>query len=138
MRVREGRGIYANIKKVVGFLLGTNIGEIITVFAAMLLWHKTAAFVHAAFVDQPGNRQYACYCVGYGSGRTDIMEQKPKPKNEGIFAHGLGVRVVLQGFMFGILTLIGFQVGEQVTGNAGWRTDNGFYGACPFPSSAGV
>ena len=39
--VREGRGIYANIKKVVGFLLGTNIGEIITVFAAMLLWHKT-------------------------------------------------------------------------------------------------
>ncbi|MBR6763899.1 MAG: HAD-IC family P-type ATPase, partial [Clostridia bacterium] len=39
--VREGRGIYANIKKVVGFLLGTNIGEVITVFLAMLLWHKT-------------------------------------------------------------------------------------------------
>lgn len=37
----EGRGIYANIRKVVGFLLGTNIGEVITVFAAMLLWHKT-------------------------------------------------------------------------------------------------
>ncbi|MFR9256538.1 MAG: cation transporting ATPase C-terminal domain-containing protein [Merdibacter sp.] len=39
--VREGRGIYANIKKVVGFLLGTNIGEVITVFVAMLLWHKS-------------------------------------------------------------------------------------------------
>ncbi|MBQ7900891.1 MAG: HAD-IC family P-type ATPase, partial [Clostridia bacterium] len=36
--VREGRGIYANIRKVVGFLLGTNIGEVITVFAAMILW----------------------------------------------------------------------------------------------------
>ncbi len=35
--VREGRGIYANIKKVVGFLLGTNIGEVIAVFVAMLL-----------------------------------------------------------------------------------------------------
>ncbi|MBQ9914727.1 MAG: HAD-IC family P-type ATPase, partial [Clostridia bacterium] len=34
--VKEGRGIYANIKKVVGFLLGTNIGEVITVFVAML------------------------------------------------------------------------------------------------------
>jgi Ca2+-transporting ATPase len=32
--VREGRGIYANIKKVVGFLLGTNIGEVVTVFVA--------------------------------------------------------------------------------------------------------
>ncbi|HJB99798.1 MAG TPA: HAD-IC family P-type ATPase, partial [Candidatus Flavonifractor merdavium] len=39
--VREGRGIYDNIKKVVGFLLGTNIGEIICVFVAMLLWHRT-------------------------------------------------------------------------------------------------
>ena len=39
--VREGRGIYDNIKKVVGFLLGTNIGEILTVFFAMILWHKS-------------------------------------------------------------------------------------------------
>ena len=46
----------------------------------------------------------------------DIMEQKPKPKNEGIFAHGLGLRVVLQGMMFAILTLIGFLVGENATG----------------------
>ena len=38
--VREGRGVYANIRKVVAFLLGTNIGEVITVFAAMILWHK--------------------------------------------------------------------------------------------------
>ena len=35
--MREGRGIYDNIKKAVGFLLGTNIGEILTVFIAMLL-----------------------------------------------------------------------------------------------------
>ena len=39
--VREGRGIYANIRKVVGFLLGTNIGEVLTVFLAMVLWQKT-------------------------------------------------------------------------------------------------
>ena len=36
--VEEGRGIYANIRKVVGFLLGTNIGELLLVFAAMLAW----------------------------------------------------------------------------------------------------
>ena len=45
-----------------------------------------------------------------------IMEQKPKPKGEGIFAHGLGVRVAFQGVMFAILTLIGFKLGEFVTG----------------------
>ena len=36
--IREGRGIYSNIRKVVGFLLGTNIGEILTVFIATLNW----------------------------------------------------------------------------------------------------
>ena len=36
--VKEGRGIYANIKKVVGYLLGTNIGEILSVLVGMLLW----------------------------------------------------------------------------------------------------
>ena len=39
--VREGRGIYDNIKKVVGFLLGTNIGEVLTVFLAMIFWRQT-------------------------------------------------------------------------------------------------
>jgi len=39
--VKEGRGIYANIKKVIGYLLGTNIGEVVTVFMAMLLFHES-------------------------------------------------------------------------------------------------
>ena len=51
------------------------------------------------------------------------MNRKPKAKDEGIFAHGLGLRVVLEGLMFAILTLIGFIVGENVTGNlAGGQT----------------
>ena len=44
----------------------------------------------------------------------DIMTEKPKPKNEGIFAHGLGVRIVLQGIMFSILTLVAFYLGWKV------------------------
>jgi Ca2+-transporting ATPase len=43
------------------------------------------------------------------------MKHKPKPKNEGIFAHGLGVRVVLQGFMFGILSLVAFVIGTGLS-----------------------
>ena len=46
----------------------------------------------------------------------DVMKKKPKPKTEGIFAHGLGVKVVLQGFMFGILTLVAFKIGEARLG----------------------
>ena len=114
--VREGRGIYANIKKVVGFLLGTNIGEVITVFAAMLLWHKTPLLSMQLLLINLATDSLPAIALGMEAVESDVMDRKPKPKDEGIFAHGLGIRVVLQGFMFAILTLIGFKVGEVVTG----------------------
>ena len=114
--VREGRGIYANIKKVVGFLLGTNIGEVITVFAAMLLWHKTPLLSMQLLLINLATDSLPAIALGMEAVESDVMDRKPKPKDEGIFAHGLGIRVVLQGFMFAILTLIGFKVGETVTG----------------------
>ena len=121
--VREGRGIYANIKKVVGFLLGTNIGEVITVFLAMLLWHKTPLLSMQLLWINLVTDSLPAIALGMEAVDKDIMTQKPRPKNEGIFAKGLGVRVVLQGLMFAILTLIGFKIGENVTGTlAGGQT----------------
>ena len=121
--VREGRGIYANIKKVVGFLLGTNIGEVLTVFFAMLLWHKTPLLSTQLLWINLVTDSLPAIALGMEAVEKDVMDRKPKPKDEGIFAHGLGVRVVLQGVMFAILTLIGFVVGENVTGTlAGGQT----------------
>ena len=114
--VREGRGIYANIKKVVGFLLGTNIGEVITVFVAMLLWHKTPLLSMQLLWINLVTDSLPAIALGMEAVEKDVMDRKPKPKNEGIFAGGLGIRVVLQGMMFAALTLIGFKLGENVTG----------------------
>lgn len=121
--VKEGRGIYANIKKVVGFLLGTNIGEVIAVFVAMLLWHKSPLLSMQLLWINLVTDSLPAIALGMEAVEPDIMDRKPKPKNEGIFAHGLGLRVVLQGLMFAILTLIGFKVGENFTGTlAGGQT----------------
>ena len=121
--VREGRGIYANIKKVVGFLLGTNIGEVITVFLAMLLWHKTPLVSMQLLWINLVTDSLPAIALGMEAVEKDVMDRKPKPKNEGIFAGGLGVRVVLQGCRFAILTLIGFRMGEAATGTlAGGQT----------------
>lgn len=121
--VKEGRGIYANIKKVVGFLLGTNIGEVFTVFASMLLWHKTPLLSMQLLWINLVTDSLPAIALGMEAVEKDVMDRKPKPKDEGIFAHGLGIRVVLQGIMFAILTLIGFKLGENVTGTlAGGQT----------------
>ena len=113
--VQEGRGIYANIKKVVGFLLGTNIGEVITVFFAMLLWHITPLLSMQLLWINLVTDSLPAIALGMEPVEPDIMDQKPRPKNEGIFAGGLGVRVVLQGCMFAILTLIGFVIGTGLS-----------------------
>lgn len=121
--VREGRGIYANIKKVVGFLLGTNIGEVITVFIAMLLWHKSPLLSMQLLWINLVTDSLPAIALGMEPVEKDIMDYRPKPKNEGLFAHGFGLRTILQGCMFGILALIAFYLGERMTGRVeGGRT----------------
>ena len=120
--VREGRGIYANIRKVVGFLLGTNIGEILTVFIAMILWHESPLLSMQLLMINLVTDSLPAIALGMEAVEDGVMLQKPKPKNEGIFAHGLGIQVVAQGFMFGILTLIGYQLGFQYGGDHAGQT----------------
>ena len=115
--VKEGRGIYANIKKVVGFLLGTNIGEVFTVFFAMLMWHTSPLLSMQLLWINLVTDSLPAIALGMEAVESDIMDRKPKPKNEGIFAHGLGFRVVLQGVMFSVLTLAAFWVGTGLSLN---------------------
>ena len=113
--VREGRGIYANIRKVVGFLLGTNIGEVVAVFTAMILWQKTPFLSMQLLWINLVTDSLPAIALGMEPVENDVMNRNPKPKNEGIFAHGLGIRVILQGVMFAVLSLIGFSLGEKAT-----------------------
>ena len=117
--VREGRGIYANIKKVVGFLLGTNIGEVITVFLAMLFWHETPLLSMQLLWINLVTDSLPAIALGMEPVEADVMDRKPKPKNEGLFAGGLGVRVVLMGTMFAVLSLVAFFLGSRVLTPAG-------------------
>lgn len=116
--VKEGRGIYANIKKVVGYLLGTNIGEVVCVFVAMLLWHKSPLLSMQLLWINLVTDSLPAIALGMEPVESDIMQHRPKPKDEGLFAHGLGVRIVLQGVMFGVLSLAAYYLGETTTGLA--------------------
>lgn len=121
--VKQGRGIYDNIKKAVSFLLGTNIGELLTVFFAMLIWRKTPLLSMQLLWINLVTDSLPAIALGMERVEADVMDRKPKPKDESIFAHGLLLRVVLQGVMFAALTLFGFYYGEKVMGDvAGGRT----------------
>ena len=121
--VREGRGIYANIKKVVGFLLGTNIGEVITVFAAMLMWHESPLLSMQLLWINLVTDSLPAIALGMEPVENDIMDRAPKPKDEGLFAHGFGIQIGLQGLMFGLLSLLAYYLGKTMTDSiAGGQT----------------
>ena len=121
--VREGRGIYANIKKVVGFLLGTNIGEVFTVFFTMLIWRESPLLSMQLLMINLVTDSLPAIALGMEDVEGDIMTHKPKAKDESIFAGGLGGRIIAQGFMFGLLTIIAYRLGVNFGGSAeGGRT----------------
>ena len=103
--VKEGRGIYSNIKKVVGFLLGTNISEVIVVFLAMCIWQISPFIsIQLLWINLIGDSLPAV-ALGMEKLEHDVMDHKPRSKNESIFAHGYGIQIILQGCMFAALAL---------------------------------
>lgn len=111
--VKEGRGIYNNIRNVVGYLLGTNIGEVLLVFAVMLLWKQSALLSMQLLWINMVTDSLPAIALGMEAVPNSVMNAKPKSRDEGLFAHGLGLRIVLQGIMFGLLSIAAFYIGES-------------------------
>lgn len=111
--VKEGRGIYDNIRKAIQFLLSCNLGEVITVFAAMLMWRELPLLpVQLLWVNLVTDGLPAL-ALGVEVVEHDIMKRRPREKNENIFAGGVGLSVVLQGTMIGLLTLAAYYIGSR-------------------------
>ncbi len=111
--VRQGRGIYANLRKVVGYLLSTNIAELITVLLAMLIFRATPLLSMQLLWINLITDSLPAIALGMESIQSDVMEHKPKSKTEGLFANGLTLQIIAQGSMFALLTLIAFHIGLQ-------------------------
>lgn len=112
--VREGRGIYDNIRKAVHFLLSCNLGEIITVFVAMLIWKESPLMPIQLLWVNLVTDSLPAIALGMEPVEHDVMRRRPRSKNESIFSHGLGLRAILQGALIGLLTLAAYYIGSRV------------------------
>ena len=110
--VREGRRIYANIKKSIHFLISSNIGEIITIFVAMCFgWATPLLPIQLLWVNLVTDSLPAV-ALGMDKADKDIMEKPPVSDNGNIFSGGLGLRIALEGCMIGMLSLLAFAIGH--------------------------
>ena len=124
--VREGRGIYDNIRKAVHFLLSSNIGEILTIFVAMLLgWAAPLLPIQLLWVNLVTDSLPAI-ALGMEPAEENIMERPPRKNTDSLFGDGLGGRILLEGVMIGVLALLAFGIGhvyfDQEDGYAVGRT----------------
>ena len=120
--VKEGRGIYDNIKKAVHFLLSCNIAEILILFIATLVgWVQPLLPVHILWINLITDSLPAL-ALGLEKSDDDIMKKSPRSPKESFFARGLGGRIIFQGIILSILSLGVFYYGYTHFGVAEGRT----------------
>ncbi|MBS1327301.1 MAG: HAD-IC family P-type ATPase, partial [Oscillospiraceae bacterium] len=101
--VKEGRGIFDNIRKAVHFLLSCNLGEILTVFGAMMLWRESPLMPMQLLWINLVTDGLPALALGMEPVEYDVMTRPPRKKEESIFAHGLGAAAIWQGLLVGLL-----------------------------------
>ncbi len=122
--VKQGRGIYNNIKKDVQFLLSSNIGEVVTIFVASLLSALGMSIgvplmpIHLLWVNLVTDSLPA-FAIGMEPVEDNVMDYPPRPKKESFFAHNLGFTIAWQGIMIGSITLTAYLIGNQVNHELG-------------------
>ena len=111
--VKQGRNIYDNIKKAVHFLLSTNIGEIVTIFVGLILGLKSPLLAIQLLWINLVTDSLPAIALGLEKPEKDIMQRKPIDSKKGIFANGLWNKIILEGTMIGVFTLVAFSIGNK-------------------------
>lgn len=110
--VAEGRGIYANIKKAIHYLLSCNIGEILTLFVATLLDFARMPLlpVQLLWLNLVTDSLPAL-ALGVEPVEEGMMTEPPRGGKEKLFDGKFTIRLLWQGCMVGALTLAAYFVG---------------------------
>ena len=114
--VKQGRNIYDNIKKAVHFLLATNIGEIVTIFMGLVLGLKSPLLAIKLLWINLVTDSLPAIAIGLEKPEKDIMNKKPIDNKKGIFTDGLWGKIIVEGIMIGMLTLVAFSIGNKFYG----------------------
>ena len=120
--VKQGRNIYSNIKKAIHFLLSTNIGEIVTIFMGLVLGLKSPLLAIQLLWINLVTDSLPAIALGLEEPEKDIMKRKPISNKKGIFSDGLWSKIVTEGIMIGVLTLVSFNIGNKYFGLEVGRT----------------
>ena len=106
--VEEGRVVYDNIRKFVAYMLTANAAEVLVLFLGIVLGLPIPLLpVHILWINLVTDGLPAL-ALGFEPAERDIMDRKPRPRNEGMFGDGLGRRIVLVGSLMAVCCFAAF------------------------------
>lgn len=115
--VEEGRIIYSNIRKFVGFLLSCNIGEILIIFIAMLAnWDVPLVPIQLLWVNLVTD-SFPAFALGLEEGEGDIMDEAPRDPNEPIVDKTMKIALAFQSVGLTVAVLGSYKLGLAMTGD---------------------
>jgi len=116
--VEEGRGIYDNIRKFIRYLLSCNVGEVLTMFLAVLVGLPLPLVPIQILWMNLVTDGLPAMALGVDPHDRDIMSRPPRHPRESVFSHGMAWRIVSSGTVIGLGTLLAFCIGYS-TGDVG-------------------
>ncbi|MDD3364310.1 MAG: calcium-translocating P-type ATPase, SERCA-type [Syntrophomonas sp.] len=109
--IYEGRAIYDNIRKFIRYLLGCNIGEVLVMLVSSLMGLPLPMLpIQLLWVNLVTDGLPAM-ALGVEPPEPGIMNRKPRPKDESIFARGLGWIIFSRGTYIAAITIAAFIIG---------------------------
>lgn len=111
--IREGRGIFDNIKKAIHFLLSCNIGEIMTIFAAILFGLPVPLLpVQLLFINLVTD-SFPALCLGVEPPDNDVMSRPPRGAKSSMFHFSSVFQIIVEGMFIGSLALFAYVAGNS-------------------------
>ena len=110
--VKQGRGIFENIKKSIHFLLSTNIGEIVAVLLAFILKMPSPLLAIQLLWINLVTDSFPALALGMEPVNDKIMLRPSSKGKRSLFSGGLWYNIVVEGSFIGVIAILAFTIGR--------------------------
>lgn len=112
--VEEGRTIYSNIRKFVGFLISCNIGELLLIFVAILLGMDIPLLpIHLLWINLITD-SFPAFSLGLEPKEEGVMDIPPRDPKEAVIDKRMGIALPIQSISLAIAALLSFMYGHSI------------------------
>ncbi len=112
--VEQGRVIYSNIRKFVGYLISCNVGEVLVIFIAIMLGFGSPLLPLQILWINLVTDSFPAFALGLEEKEEGIMDRKPIDPNASIIDKNMAIAIAFQAFFLSAAVLTSYLIGRSI------------------------